>query len=144
MCALNAPALEVMGACQVTGGTDVTGFGLLGHALEMARASGVGIEIEAHAVPILEEASEMASMGMVPIGSHANRGFCEKHLSTQGQVDTILLDLLADTQTSGGMLMGIPPEHLDQALQILERLGLQKTDIGQAVPENPGTITVRF
>lgn len=144
MRALNAPALEVMSACQVTGGTDVTGFGLLGHALEMARASGVGVEIEASAVPILDDARDMAAMGMVPIGSHANRGFCEKHLHTQGRVDAILLDLLADTQTSGGMLMGIPPEHLDQALRILERLGLTRAVVGMAAPENPGIITVRF
>lgn len=144
MRALNAPAVEVMSACQVTGGTDITGFGLLGHALEMARASQVGVEIEAQAVPILAEAREMASMGMVPIGSHANRGFCDQHLSTQGQVDAILLDLLADAQTSGGMLMGLPPEKLDKALEMLKGLGLLGAVVGQAVQENPGTITVRF
>lgn len=144
MRALNAPAVEVMSACQVTGGTDITGFGLLGHALEMARASEVGVEIEAQAVPVLAEAREMASMGMVPIGSHANRGFCDQHLSTQGQVDAILLDLLADAQTSGGMLMGLPPEKLDKALEMLKGLGLLGAVVGRAVQENPGTITVRF
>lgn len=144
MRALNAPAVEVMSACQVTGGTDITGFGLLGHALEMARASKVGVEIEAQAVPILTEARDMASMGMVPIGSHANRGFCDQHLSTQGQVDAILLDLLADAQTSGGMLMGLPPEKLDKALEMLKGLGLLGAVVGRAVQENPGSITVRF
>ncbi len=144
MRALNAPAVEVMSACQVSGGTDVTGFGLLGHALEMARASKVGIEIEARAVPILDDARDMAAMGLVPIGSHANRGFCEKHLRTMGQVDEILLDLLADAQTSGGMLMGISEENLDRALGMLEGLGLERAVVGRAIPQNPGTITVRF
>lgn len=144
MRALNAPAVEVMSACQVTGGTDITGFGLLGHALEMARASEVGVEIEAQAVPILSEARDMASMGMVPIGSHANRGFCDQHLKTQGQVDAILLDLLADAQTSGGMLMGLPPEKLDKALEMLKGLGLLGAVVGRAVQENPGSILVRF
>ncbi len=144
MRALNAPAVEVMSACQVTGGTDVTGFGLLGHALEMARASKVGVEIDAHAVPILEEARDMASMGMVPVGSHANRGYCDKHLRTQGQVDAILLDLLADAQTSGGMLMGLPQENLDKALEMLDQLGLVGAVVGSACQDNPGNITVRF
>jgi selenide,water dikinase len=144
MRALNAPAVEVMRVCRVTGGTDVTGFGLLGHALEMARASKVGIEIDANAVPILEEARDMASMGLVPIGSHANRGFCDKHLKTQGQVDSILLDLLADAQTSGGMLMGIAPKNLDHALYLLKDRGVAATVVGKAVQDDPGNITVRF
>lgn len=144
MRALNAPAVEVMRACRVTGGTDVTGFGLLGHALEMARASKVGIEIDANAVPILEEARDMASMGLVPIGSHANRGFCDKHLKTKGRIDSVLLDLLADAQTSGGMLMGIPPETLDNALYLLKDLGVAAAVVGKAVQDDPGSITVRF
>jgi selenide,water dikinase len=144
MRALNAPAVEVMTACGVTGGTDVTGFGLLGHALEMARASKVGVEIDAHAVPFIAEARDMASMGMVPIGSHANRGFCDKHLETQGQVDAILLDLLADAQTSGGMLMGLPPQNLDKALEMLKGQGIEGAVVGRAVQENPGDITVHF
>jgi len=144
MSALNAPAVEVMTACSVTGGTDVTGFGLLGHALEMARASGVGLEIEAGAVPILEEAREMASMGLVPIGSHANRNFCAKSVRVEGPEDAIVMDLLADTQTSGGMLMGINEECLDTALAMLERLGLGRWPVGRATSRNPGVITVRF
>jgi selenide,water dikinase len=144
MRALNAPAAQVMQACQVTGGTDVTGFGLLGHALEMARASQVGIEIEAHEVPILDDARDMASMGLVPIGSHANRGFCDNHLLLRGQVDAILLDLLADAQTSGGMLMGIAEENLDRALSMLKELGIRGAVIGRAISDNPGSITVRF
>ena len=144
MRALNAPAAEVMSACRVTGGTDVTGFGLLGHALEMARASKVGIEILAAEVPILAEAREMAAMGMVPVGSHANRTFCEKSVQTQGAAEAIVMDLLADAQTSGGMLMGIDEACLDQALRLLGERGLVRAVVGRATSQNPGLITVRF
>ena len=144
MTLLNRGAAEVMEACQVTGATDVTGFGLLGHALEMARASGVGLEIDARVVPIISQAREMAGMGLVPLGSHRNRDFCSHSVRVQGEPDPILMDLLADTQTSGGMLMGVPPERVDQARELLAERQLQNRVIGQVREEPAGVIIVRF
>lgn len=147
MTTLNAGAAEVMATLGVRGATDITGFGLLGHALELARASGLGLMIEARAVPILAEAREMAAMGLVPVGSHANRDFCAKAVRVQGAPDAILHDLLADAQTSGGMLMGVDPERAGEALELLRAKGLDAAVIGRAGRSGeiePGTINLRF
>ena len=144
MTALNAPAAEVMEACGVKGATDITGFGLLGHALELAEASGVGMKIQANEVPIIPEAREMAAMGLVPIGSHANKNFCSHKLSFRGPREEILVDLLSDAQTSGGMLMGLDPEQVERALELLAARGIAGAVIGRAVAEHPGVIEVIF
>ena len=133
-----------MAACGVTGATDITGFGLLGHALEMAQASGAGLRIDAAKVPILDEAREMASMGLVPLGSHANRAFCGHRVRVTGQADEIMMDLLSDAQTSGGMLMGLDPDQVDTALAMLAQRGVKGAVIGRVGQEDPGTITVMF
>ncbi len=144
MTTLNSGAGEVMAEQGVTGATDITGFGLLGHALELAKASGLGLEIVAGAVPILSEAREMAAMGLVPLGSHANRGFCEHSLIIAGAADAVLLDLLADAQTSGGMLMGLDPERVEPALAGLRARGLTPAVIGRAGVGPAGSLTLRF
>jgi selenide,water dikinase len=144
MCRLNDDAGEVMRSLGVTGGTDVTGFGLLGHALEMARASGVGVAIQAEATPILEEAREMAAMGLVPVGSHANRTFCEKSVRIKGEADPLLLDLLSDAQTSGGLLMGLDPDKAADALAMLKERGVEAAIVGEATEAMPGEIEVIF
>ncbi|BEQ16395.1 selenide, water dikinase [Desulfoferula mesophila] len=144
MTALNAPAAEVMAACGVSGATDITGFGLMGHALELAQGSGVGVEIEAARVPFIPEAYDMASMGLVPLGSHANKNFCASKVITRGEAQEITLDLLADAQTSGGMLMGLDPDQVERALALLAERGIVGAVVGRTVAENPGTITVVF
>ncbi len=141
---LNDGGAEVMQACGVTGATDITGFGLLGHALELAKASGLGLEIIASQTPILPEARDLAAMGLVPLGSHANQAFCQKHLVLLGQPDEILLDLLSDTQTSGGLLMGLDLDKLDLALRMLAQRGVNAAVVGRAGVGAPGEITVRF
>jgi len=144
MTALNAPAAEVMAACGVRGATDITGFGLLGHALEMARASKVGLTFYPTQVPILPQAREMAGMGLVPMGSHANRAFCEKSIKIKGRMDAVVYDLLADAQTSGGMLMGVDDACLDRALAMLKEKGVGLAVIGKVHKDSPGTITLEF
>lgn len=144
MTALNDRAAQVMDECGVTGATDVTGFGLLGHALEMAEASRVGVTIEAGAVPIIAEARDMAAMGLVPVGSHANRGFCGSKVNPTGAVDEILFDLLSDAQTSGGLLMGVDADRLDRALALLAEAKVEAAVVGRAVADHPGAIELRF
>ncbi len=142
MTQLNDVAGRVMSHLGVTGGTDITGFGLLGHALEMAQASGVGITLEAARVPILEQALEMARMGLVPGGSHANREFCQKSVQVKGRVDAVVLDIMADAQTSGGMLMGLDPDKLEQALEMLEQGGVTAALVGEVTDQPAGIIRV--
>lgn len=141
---LNAAGAEVMAACGVSGATDITGFGLLGHGLELAKASGLGLKIMARQVPILKEAREMASLGLVPVGSHANRAFCKRHIIIADAADPILYDLLADAQTSGGLLMGVDGACLDRALALLRERGLTAAVIGRAGEGPVGSITLRF
>jgi selenide,water dikinase len=108
MATLNRKAAEVMAPYPVNGCTDVTGFGLLGHALEMATGSKVAITLFAEKVPLLPEVVESVQMGLVPAGSFANRNFCSDQIRQRNAIDPLLLDILADAQTSGGLLISLP------------------------------------
>jgi selenide,water dikinase len=103
MTTLNADASRAALAAGVTCATDVTGFGLLGHLFKLARASGVGAVVDASAVPYLEGARESLRDGFVPGGSRRNLDWVRPHLSSD--VDEEELLLLADAQTSGGLLV---------------------------------------
>jgi len=111
MAELNKDACEAMKGLEIHACTDITGFGLLGHALEMATASKTCFIIHSDSVPVLEEAHHFASMGFVPEGSHANQKFCGHQLEAQQGIDPVLLDILADAQTSGGLLVALSGEH---------------------------------
>lgn len=111
MVALNGPASRAALAAGVRAATDVTGFGLLGHLLKMARASGVTAVLDAAAVPVLEAARRSLAEGYVPGGSRRNLDWVRPHLSADGVAEEDLL-LLADAQTSGGLLVvGELPGH---------------------------------
>ncbi len=109
---LNRAASEAALEAGAVSCTDVTGFGLLGHMMEMARASGVRIVLETARVPLLEDAIKYAGMGLVPGGTHANRSFFGQRVEGEGRVDPFLLDLLYDAQTSGGLLIAVPEENV--------------------------------
>ncbi len=143
MTALNRPASEAMIELGITAATDVTGFGLLGHALEMARASGVRLIIEAGRVPLIEGVTELAGMGMIPAGTFKNRDYCSHVMGVAQGVDPLKLDLLADAQTSGGMLISVPDEKLAPLLESLGRHGALCAEvIGRVEAGPPGTLAV--
>ena len=108
MAELNKKAAEVLAGHTVHGCTDVTGFGLLGHGLEMAVASKVTMVLDVRDIPLLPGIYDFAAMGLVPAGSKANRDFCLKRLRGAESIDPIMLDILADAQTSGGLLASVP------------------------------------
>ncbi len=141
MATLNKGAAEAMAEMNINACTDITGFGLLGHCLEMAGASKVGIRIHAEKVPVIPEAKDFASMGLVPGGSYKNQGFCAKHLEIDASVDSLLIDIFADPQTSGGLLISVPP---DLAPALVQKLKERKTPaaniIGEVLENKPGTI----
>lgn len=141
MATLNRAAAEAMVEVGVNACTDVTGFGLLGHGLEMARASGVTIEIRASRVPFIAGTRELASMGMIPAGSFANRAFCECALEADG-VDSLLVDLLADAQTSGGLLLAVAEERADALHAALEKRGVPHPEIGRVRDRGKGRVVV--
>jgi len=144
MVTLNRTGGEAAAGFGVTGGTDITGFGLLGHGWEMARASQVGLVIESAQVPVITGALEYAAMGLVPAGTWANQNFCTKSLQVEPGVRPEVLSLLADAQTSGGLLLAVPP---DRAEELLARLGARDAPraavIGRVAEGPPGTIMVR-
>ena len=144
MTQLNKEAAEAMQEVGCHGCTDVTGFGLLGHVLEMSLASKVAIELSAAKVPVIDTVIEMAEMGMVPAGSFENRKFCEKLVSIENGIDPVLIDIFADAQTSGGLLISVPEEKADLLLEKLSDKGLMHSDIGRvANPSDNGGIIIK-
>jgi selenide, water dikinase len=143
MAALNKEAAEVMMEVGVNAATDITGFGLLGHALEMAKASKVGMKLYARDVPIIPEALTFASMGMVPEGSLRNRNYCSKHVDVSSNIDPFFLDLLADAQTSGGLLISVPGKKADILVQkLIEKKTPDAKIVGEVLKEPKGVIQV--
>src|SRR3989441_1039084 len=112
-------AAEAMREFEVKGATDVTGFALIGHAWEMAKASNASIQINAGAVLLLEGALELAAAGILTSGDKTNREYVGKDIELASSVDKDLVKLLYDPQTAGGMLISI---SADQAPRLLERL----------------------
>jgi selenide,water dikinase len=110
MCTINKIASEVAVRFGVKGCTDITGFGLVGHLVEMARAGYARIHVRAKNVPFLEGARDAASMGLVPGGAYANRTFFGEWATVDPAIPTDVADLLFDPQTSGGLVMAIPEE----------------------------------
>jgi selenide,water dikinase len=144
MTTLNRRPSELMQEAGARACTDITGFGLLGHALEMARASGTGIMIHAASIPLLEEALDYAAMGLVPAGAHANRDFASCRVDIKGDLSPVLLDVLYDPQTSGGLLISLPLKKAESLVKMLHRKGVTgATIIGEVVKKPKGRVIVR-
>ena len=120
MSTLNKYAHDVLVNYSVHACTDVTGFALLGHSLEMAQGSGVTVHLKAQDVPYHEEAYEMADMGFIPAGAYRNRDFAEAGVRVVGGVARALQDILYDPQTSGGLLCAVPAAEAKACLAELQ------------------------
>lgn len=143
MATLNRRAAEVMASYPVNACTDVTGFGLLGHALEVARASKVAVTIFSGKVPLFPEVPDAVKMGLVPAGSFANRNFCQDRVRAGDTVDPLLLDILADAQTSGGLLISVPADSAVELRSDLNRNGVPHAAIiGSVRDADAGMIEV--
>jgi len=138
MTASNAAAAAAAVAAGATGATDVTGFGLLGHLAKMAAASGVDVELDVSAVPILAGVRELAAAGVVPGGTRRNADWVGPVLDPGGYGELDVL-LLADAQTSGGLLFGAAPERARSAAA---ELGGAAAVVG-VVRAGGGRITLR-
>jgi selenide,water dikinase len=139
MRALNRAAAEVLVAQGTSGATDVTGFGLLGHGLEMARASHTRLVFDAAALPALSGALELASAGVETDGGGHNRRFVAPALTVASGVDPSLVTLAHDPQTSGGLLAAIRPRHLAAAEAAFAAAGVPSWRIGRVeASEVPG------
>jgi selenide, water dikinase len=127
---------------QVHALTDVTGFGLIGHAREMALASNVSLRILAADVPLLPGALECVRAGYVPGGLKANREFAECVVGWEGQLPDELKTLLFDPQTAGGFLISVAAAESESLRLALNRAGVRATAIGEVLPETKPLITL--
>jgi selenide, water dikinase len=138
---LNKAAAEALAGVAVHACTDITGFGLLGHATEMARASGLTLELDAARIPTFTGALELAAANRSG-GLESNR----THFSASVQLpDGLgpLADLLFDPQTSGGLLVAVPAPHADDVLARLSSSGVQGVRIGRALTAQATAVVVR-
>lgn len=139
---LNRDASLIMSDIGADACTDVTGFGLLGHLWEMCTASKLGARISLAEIPMLDEARTIAEQGIVPGGAYSNREYvaADVEFGEIGDVDQLIL---CDPQTSGGLLIAVPPEKADALVLALIQAGVPAAAvIGEITEDLPGRITV--
>lgn len=132
---LNRAASEAMREVRVASATDVTGFGLLGHAAEMARGSSVALELEATAVPLLPDALPLQAKGYATGGLKTNRRYVDDLLSVDDALDRHLVDLLLDPQTSGGLLIAVSEDKETRFRQALTERKAAAARVGRVVAD---------
>jgi selenide,water dikinase len=137
MAALNRVASQQMQEIGVSACTDITGFGLLGHACEMIQDSDVGMRIRMSSVPLLPEAVEFARMGMIPGGTYRNKEFRSAMIEASGRLPDHVLDILFDPQTSGGLFIAVGSDKADRLLSRLHQNGVVEAAIVGEVVNHP-------
>ena len=140
---LNRAASEALVETGVRAATDVTGFGLLGHGLEMARASGVRFAFDAGDLPILPGALDLAVAGVETGGAAHNRRFVAQALTVDHGVPSELVTLAHDPQTSGGLLAAVPPDRVDAVTAALGERGVEHRWIGAVEAADEGQVALR-
>ena len=131
MATLNKYAREAFQGLTVHSCTDITGFSLTGHGYEMADGSGKSIEIFTNQVPIIPEALEFASMGIIPEGMYNNLDYLEDKFLCKAGVSQNMQDVLLDPQTSGGLLLSMPEKDAKEFLKRMEEHTPYAAIIGQ-------------
>jgi selenide,water dikinase len=134
---------QLMRDFQVRSATDVTGFGLLGHLWEMARASQVSLEIDSSRVPLLDGALGLVEQKMLTSGDRTNREFVGSGVRFSSGVSSELTSLLFDPQTAGGILMSVPHQRAEAVLAKLRQTYKRASVIGQVVSRGTPSIVVR-
>jgi len=144
MVSLNRKASELMMEVEVHACTDVTGFGLLGHACEMIEGEDVGMVIYSSSVPLLPKTEEYAQMGLIPGGTIRNRDFRLPMIELAAEMSNERLLILFDAQTSGGLLISVPGQEADMLLHRMHEEGIEEAAIvGEVVDEPKGKIVVK-
>ena len=141
MAALNAKAAQAVREVEnVHACTDVTGFGLLGHSYEMASGSGVTVRLHGAALPLLPQVEELADMGIVPGGAYRNRDYVKPHLRVLDGAQRARLDLAADPQTSGGLLVSLPRADAEELLEKLHAFAPWSAIVGEVLPQGESAL----
>ncbi len=123
---LNKDACEAMTKVGINGCTDITGFGFLGHAFEMAQGSGATLELWSDCLPIIQESIELARMGIIPSGAYSNEGYLQGKINFVNNISQEIRDIMYDPQTSGGLLISVAENKLEELLEELRLVN--KTD----------------
>jgi selenide,water dikinase len=143
MVALNRKASEWMQAFGAHACTDITGFSFIGHTLEMAIASQVGMVIRSENIPLLPESMEYAKLGLIPGGAYSNRQFFSCRAEVDPSVPDLRIDVLYDPQTSGGLLISLPPGEAGELVGTLKKEeNIDARIIGEVVEEPKGKIRI--
>jgi selenide,water dikinase len=144
MTTLNARAAEVAasGKFTVHAATDVTGFGLIGHAREMAAGSDVSLRIDSAKVPLLEGAMDCVRAGFIPGGLKNNREFAECLVGYEANVPEEIRTILFDPQTAGGLLLSVARSDADPLVTALNNAGVPAVEIGEVLPQGKPLIRV--
>lgn len=129
MSTLNKGASEAAVLCGVSGMTDITGFGLMGHANEMAQASNVSLRIKAEKIPFLPGIEKLAAMGLLPGGLYKNKEHIMGKVNIQSAIPEYIADIVFDPQTSGGLLISIAEEKASELLEMLKTQGYSNASI---------------
>ncbi len=144
MATLNNKASELMQEIGIHACTDITGFGFLGHTVQLAQNSQVGINIDIASIPFFPEAGEFAKQGLCPGGLHRNREFYSPCVKIASEVPTYIQDVLFDPQTSGGLLLSLAPRKAELLLGRLRQAGVEDAAIiGEAVSQPRGMVIVK-
>ncbi len=143
MAALNKAPAELLEGLDVHSCTDITGFGLLGHACEMAQGSNTTIQLLAEKVPYFPQAAEMAKMGILPAGVYNNYEYLNGKINFAESVPRYLRDLLADPQTSGGLLISLPDIQAEKLLPRLRDVAPNSAIVGEVVEKGLFPIQVK-
>jgi selenide,water dikinase len=144
MATLNKAASEAAIAVSAHAATDITGFGLAGHAGEMAESSGVTIALDLDKLPLLEGAEQLAAQGNRTRASSSNRGFSESSLRIDGRPDPILLEFVFDAQTSGGLLIACPTEHVEELIETARKGGADTScAVGAVIKKEDVSVILR-
>lgn len=141
---LNNKAAAVGGRFSPSACTDITGFGLAGHILEMARAGKKQIQLEAGSVPIIAQALEYGAMGLFPAGAYTNKKHFSEAVYVDESIDGILADLMFDPETSGGLVLAVSADVSEKCLSAMRDAGIEAAVIGEiAGSDTCGQVIIR-
>lgn len=142
MSELNRTAKDAMMKVGVNSCTDITGFGLLGHAFEMSRGSDTTIRFFADRIPVMEEAVSLAKMGIIPGGAYRNMNYVKNHVEISGKIPQEIIDCMYDPQTSGGLLISVEKSKSDMLLNELKNNKTPYALIGEVLKKQSRSIIV--
>jgi len=144
MATLNRSASELMQEVGVHACTDITGFGLLGHAAQLAERSQVALEFDLESIPYFPEVTEFAQQGLCPGGSFRNKDYYKDKVRFAGEIPEHIQDILFDAQTSGGLLICLELDKAEVLLKRLQNAGVTEAVIVGEVTDNvSGRISVK-